>query len=146
MDDYGSGSQFETQIQKIDRRRVENLGLGPEKRSMSQKRNSKPMKQLLFAGLFVLFYSPLLSGQRDLPKPELSLRQRTEVLFQNGVRNAQRKNDIYGQVQALRKIQKEMTELRLQQPKQALKDEKLMDHRMAQLKKMIEKELPIESL
>lgn len=113
---------------------------------MSHKRNSKSVRQFLFAGLFVLFYSPLLAGQRDLPKPELSLRQRTEVLFQNGVRNAQKRNDVYGQMTALRKIQKEIIELRELNPKQAVKDEKAMDFRMAQIKKMIAKEFPSESL
>ena len=107
----------------------------------------KTVLSLLAAGVFVLLYSPLLAGQRELPKAELSLRQRTEILFQNGMRNAQMHDDVYGQMQALQKTLSKVHELRLEnRTKLSARDEKDIGRRVKQLKRMISRQVANETL
>jgi hypothetical protein len=102
-----------------------------------------PLFRTLFACFFIIggaiFYSPVISGQKGRPEVSLSLRQRTEILFHNGVRNAQRQGDVYAQIQTLKKTVDSIARLRSVSAAQTPKDEKAINQRVKQLKSMIVK-------
>lgn len=90
---------------------------------------------LVLGGAFL--YSPVMSGQKGRPDVSLSLQQRTEILFHNGVRNSLRQNDVYSQVQTLRKTLIQIDRLRKVSAAQTPKDDKAITRRVKQLKRMI---------
>lgn len=83
---------------------------------------------------------------RDAEKTPLSSRQKIEVVFQNGVRNAQKRNDVYGQVRALQKALEEIREIGERSPGRTAFLDKNVQKRIKQLKRMIAKETPSETL
>lgn len=84
-------------------------------------------------------------GRADAAEAGLNLRQKVEVLFQNGVRNAQRRDDVYGQVRALEKALSAIRELAAADPG-APGTDRDVKRRIRQLKRMIAKESPSEVL
>jgi hypothetical protein len=69
-----------------------------------------------------------------------------ESLYQNGLRNAQHHNDVFGQVRSIQKTLTSIRELRANAATQPLADEKVMNHRCRQLQKMIAKGHNVETL
>lgn len=92
----------------------------------------------------VLLHTPLLSGQKKRPEPRLSARQQVEIVFQNGIRNAQRRNDVYTQSRLLRETLSEIRAIEIGDAGKA--DRKRIDRRVKQLKRMVARETPIEVL
>lgn len=77
---------------------------------------------------------------------DLSLRQRVDLIYVNGVRNALRADDDFRQGRMLREALEDIRTLRGSHAAAFPEEEKRMDHRVRQLQKMIAKENPIESL
>lgn len=85
----------------------------------------------------VLLHSPWISGQRTRPTPELTSRQQVEIVFQNGVRNARRRDDLDGQMRAIEKALTEIKTLRSTQRGLSKADEAQVSRRTRQLQRML---------
>lgn len=110
---------------------------------------SAPLRFFLFGALLLtmmLAHSTVFSEQRRPSASEVSLRQKVELVYSNSLRNAQRSDSVYDQVHHLRRGLGEILELRQDHPAQLPLDEKKIEKRVSQLKKMILKENPIETL
>lgn len=77
---------------------------------------------------------------------DISLRQRVDLIYVNGVRNALRADDDFRQGRMLREALDDIRTLRASHAAAFPEEEKRMDHRVRQLQRMIAKENPIESL
>lgn len=94
----------------------------------------------------VINTSPAVSSIERPRQEALSVQQSVESLYQNGLRNAQRHNDVYGQIRSLEKALASIKELRASSPLQTSWQERRMNRRCRQLRKMISKGSPVETL
>lgn len=111
---------------------------------MSWFRKRPLLAPLLTVAVFL--HSPFLAGQRTRPAPVPSSRQQAEIVFQNGIRNAQSRNDVYGQMRALEKALKDIKSLRSAQPGLSKDDDVQINRRTKQLQRMIARKTTIEVL
>jgi hypothetical protein len=94
-----------------------------------------------------LLFSIRVGSVQSLPQQnQLSARQEIESLFQNAVRNSQKSNDVFMQVRILKNALHDITNLQNAFPAMDGNEQRKIKKRITQLKRMIAKENPVETL
>lgn len=94
----------------------------------------------------IVSYSTVKHGPRSVRNSELSLRQKVDLVYVNGVRNALRTEDSFRQGALLREALEDVRQLRAAANSVRAEDEKRVAHRVRQLERMIARKTPIDSL